>query len=143
MTARPGRGRPAVFAADVQAQFLDLVAAGVHLGEAARKVGIHHNVPSYHARTNETFAADLADAKDRGRQARIEKRGHDEYRYNVLGCRCPKCRAAATKARTGRRAEADTQQAPDEAGEHPAPGPESPTSFLLPRLSSWTGQQAA
>ncbi|MGW6569713.1 hypothetical protein [Streptomyces sp. NPDC054975] len=62
---------------------------------------------------------------------------HDESRYNNHRYRCPKCRAAATKGRARRRAEQGG------ADEQPAPALQSPTSFLLPRLSSWTEQHAA
>ncbi|MEU9703079.1 hypothetical protein [Streptomyces sp. NPDC047981] len=138
MTARPGRGRPPVFTEHVQALLLDAVKTGLRLGDACKKVGVGPNVPSRHARTNPAFAAALADAKAQGKQARIEDLAHDEYRYNVHGCRCPKCCTAATKGRAGRRAEAR-----DGAEDPSASAPVSPTSFLLPRLSSWTGRHAA
>ncbi|WP_329125961.1 hypothetical protein [Streptomyces sp. NBC_01353] len=142
MTARAGRGRPEKFTAEVQKRFLAEVAAGARLGEAAATVDVHRNVPRFHARTNKDFAAALADAQAQGRQARIDDLPHDESRYNNYDCRCLDCTAMATKARAGRRAEADAQE-PDGTAELPAAAPQSPTSFLLPRPSSWTAQQAA
>ncbi|MFE7547012.1 hypothetical protein [Streptomyces gardneri] len=132
-----GRGRPAQFTADARQRFLDEVAAGVRLANAARLAGVHHNVPARHARTDAAFAQALDTAKRRGRAARQDAIPHDESRYNHLKCRCGKCRKAATTARAGRRATTDGQVHDLDAGR------KSPTSFLLPLLSSETSRTAA
>lgn len=150
-----GRGRPAggtAFDTETRQRFLDKVAAGARLGKAAAAVGIHRNLPSYHARTDQDFARRLEDAVARGKAAREDKVPHGEYRYNVLGCRCKEiCTPAASAARTGRRHAtlAETEQEPGPAELTPVPAlppatdPKSPTSFLLPGRSSSTGRKAA
>jgi len=147
-----GRGRPAggaVFDEATRQQFLDQVAAGAHLGEAATAVGIHRNLPGYHARTDGVFARRLEEALARGKEARADKVPHGEYRYNVLKCRCEICTPAASAARAGRRhaADADAIREPDSPAPvravPQAPEPESPTSFLLRSCSSPPGRRAA
>ncbi|MFD3336084.1 hypothetical protein ACFWV1_26070 [Streptomyces sp. NPDC058700] len=136
-----GRGKPAEFIADVRSRYLDEVAAGAKLGEAAVFVGVHRNVPARHARTDATFAAALETAKARGRKARQDRTAHDESRYNHLGCRCRVCRTTATAARTGRRGSKGR-----EAGGQVlnlGAGRESPTSFSLPSPSSQENPVAA
>lgn len=128
MTGQRGRGRPATFDEPLRHTFLTAVTNGMTVTEAAAHVGLHRNVPTRHARTDPGFASRLADAKAAGRKRRIEDLPHDEYRYNVHGCRCPRCRAAATTGRAGRRAD----QPPAEGDDITPASRESPTSFLLP-----------
>lgn len=145
MTApRRGRGRPTVFEPPTQTAYLDLVRHGVRLGEAAERLGISRAAPTRHARTDQEFATLLEKAKAVGAQIRREGVPHDEYRYNVLGCRCPDCGLAARVGRTARRAEATptADESPAEtAGDvHPirletAEVGKSSTSFLLARAS--------
>ncbi|MFJ9988600.1 hypothetical protein ACIQUD_32085 [Streptomyces globisporus] len=147
MTARRGRGRPTVFEAPTQAAYLELLRQGVRLGDAADLMGISRVTPARYARTDREFAAAVDEARAVGAKARREGVPHGEYRYNVLGCRCPVCTRAATTARAGRRAEATTEataanESPaSTAGdihpirlEQPVVG-ESSTSFLLARAS--------
>ncbi|MGW2847272.1 hypothetical protein [Streptomyces sp. NPDC001274] len=98
-----GRGRPALFDTALREAYLDAVRTGMRLGDAADHVGVHRNVPTRTARTDEGFGQALADAKAQGRDARVEKVEHGEARYNNYGCRCPTCTAAAAKGRAGRR----------------------------------------
>ncbi|WP_228994333.1 hypothetical protein [Streptomyces sp. DH8] len=146
MTASRGRGRPTVFEAPTQTAYLDLLRQGVRLGDAAERLGISRAVPTRYARTDREFAAAVDEARAVGAKVRRENVPHDEYRYNVLKCRCPVCTRAATVARAGRRADAATDTAADEspaetAGDvHPirltgAVVGESSTSFLLARAS--------
>lgn len=143
MTA-PRRGRPTVFAPPAQAAYLDLVRHGVRLGDAAERLGISRAVPTRHARTDPEFASLLEEAKAVGAKVRVEGVPHDEYRYNVLKCRCPDCGLAARVGRAGRRTDATADEPPggDTAGDvHPirlegAPvGESSLSSFLLARAS--------
>ncbi|WP_405187322.1 hypothetical protein OG582_40390 (plasmid) [Streptomyces anulatus] len=109
MTARRGRGRPTVFEPPTQTAYLDLLRHGFRLGDAAERLGISRVVPTRYARTDREFAAAVEEAKTVGAKVRRENVPHDEYRYNVLKCRCPVCTRAATVARAGRRAEATTE----------------------------------
>ncbi|MFJ1993042.1 hypothetical protein [Streptomyces asiaticus] len=135
-TARPGRGRPVAFTADARTVFLDAVAAGAKLHEAAQKAGVSRNVPAQHAKDDAAFRAALADAKTTGRQIRAQSMPHGESRYNHAGCRCPVCCRKATAARTARRAAAQ-----EGATEPAQPIPitsrttETPPSFSLARAS--------
>ncbi|MFH9235997.1 hypothetical protein [Streptomyces globisporus] len=115
MTARRGRGRPTVFEPPTQTAYLDLLRQGVRLGDAAERLGISRVVPTRYARTDKEFAAAADEARAVGAKARREGVPHGEYRYNVLGCRCPVCTRAATVARAGRRAEAATDTTADES----------------------------
>lgn len=122
-------GRPAQHDDTTRQKFLDAVAAGMYLQAAAEQTGIHRNLPRYWARHDHTFAAALDDARARGKQARDDAKDHDEYRYNVLGCRCDDCRAAHATARAGRRAtehEGPEEPEADVVDLHPTtPPPES------------------
>lgn len=144
MTARRGRGRPTVFEPPTRAAYLDLLRQGVRLGDAAERLGISRVVPARYARTDREFAAAVDEARAVGAKVRRENVPHDEYRYNVLKCRCPVCTRAATVARAGRRADAaatDDETPAETAGDvHPirleaAVVGESSTSFLLARAS--------
>ncbi|MFI0929653.1 hypothetical protein ACH4TP_37880 [Streptomyces sp. NPDC021012] len=133
-----GRGRPITkFTAETRQRFLDQVAAGARLADAAQNVGVHHNVPHRTARTDPAFAEALATAKARGRAARQDERPHDESRYNHQACRCDTCRAAATTARTARRTTDDSQVLDLDANREP------PTSCSAPCPSSGTARAAA
>ncbi|WP_097865843.1 hypothetical protein [Streptomyces sp. rh34] len=143
MTA-PRRGRPAVFAPPAQTAYLDLVHHGMRLGDAAEHLGINRAVPTRHARTDPEFATLLDEAKAVGAKVRREGVPHDEYRYNVLGCRCPDCGLAARVGRAGRRTDATADEPPggDTTGDvHPirldgaVVGDSSLPSFLLARAS--------
>ncbi|MBD3550923.1 hypothetical protein [Streptomyces sp. SP18CM02] len=146
MTATRGRGRPTVFGPDDRVAYLDLLRHGARLGEAAEQLGVSRAAPTRYARTDPEFAAAVEEAREVGAKVRREGIPHGEYRYNVLGCRCPVCTRAATVARAGRRADAATDTAAAEspaetAGDvHPirlggAEVGESSTSFLLARAS--------
>lgn len=135
------RGRPTVFGEAIRAVYLDVVRHGMRLGEAAEHVGVNRAVPTRHARADREFAAALVEARVVGAKVRREGVPHGEYRYNVLGCRCPKCTRAAAVGRAGRRA---TDDPPEEDGTsgvvHPigrggAGVGESLPSFLLARAS--------
>ncbi|WP_331763203.1 hypothetical protein OG571_47625 (plasmid) [Streptomyces sp. NBC_01369] len=121
-------------------RYLDAVAAGMTLADAAATAGIHHNVPPRHARTDPAFGRALADAKTAGRKVRRENVAHGEYRYNCLGCRCDVCCTAATKGRAKRRAAAQPAEAEGQSGvagqvREIRPEPKSFSSFLLARAS--------
>ncbi|MFE1767285.1 hypothetical protein ACFW81_24085 [Streptomyces angustmyceticus] len=111
MTAAPGRGRPVLFDATAQAEFLRLLADGTRVGDAADKLGISRRTPTQLAARDPRFAEQFAAAKGRGRDARSRpenlKHG-DPATYNNHACRCPRCTAAATAARTGHRHTART-----------------------------------
>ncbi|MFF8610821.1 hypothetical protein ACF06X_33485 [Streptomyces sp. NPDC015346] len=129
------------FTEAVQARFLDAVANGMYLGEAARSVGLRADLPSRYVRTDPTFAAALADAKALGKKRRVEDAPHNEARYNNHGCRCTTCRRAATTARAGRRAQEPTEPEPE--ADILDLNRQSPTSFSLPSPSSARAHQAA
>ncbi|MEE1812676.1 hypothetical protein [Streptomyces sp. BE133] len=121
-------------------RYLDAVAAGMTLADAAATAGVHHNVPPRHARTDPAFAQALADAKAAGKKVRQENVPHDEYRYNCLQCRCDVCCTAATKGRAKRRAAAQPAEPDGQSGavgqvHKIRPEPKSSTSFLLARAS--------
>ena len=93
MTAPYGRGRPPTFTAERQAEFLELLAAGARVGEAAQKVGVERHTPAALARRDPTFADRYDRAMHAGRRRVIPHgtaAGHD-----VHGCRCTPCKAAA------------------------------------------------
>ncbi|MFG3244172.1 hypothetical protein [Streptomyces sp. NPDC048157] len=121
-------------------RYLDAVATGMNLADAATTAGIHHNVPPRHARTDPAFGQALADAKAAGKKVRQGNVAHGEYRYNCLQCRCDVCCTAATQGRAARRAAA---QPAERDGQPGAVGqvheirtePKSSTSFLLARAS--------
>ena len=133
-----GRGRPAAgegFTAEAQAAFLDALAAGAKLTEAAAKAGVSRNVPSRYAQTDAGIATALNDAKARGRAVRAETMPHSEAHYNHHKCRAPECRALATAARTARRTAAEEDTAPAEPIPINDRTPSSLPSFPLARAS--------
>jgi hypothetical protein len=129
-----------LFDAEKRRRYLDAVATGMTLADAAAAAGVHHNVPRRHERTDPAFAQALADAKAAGKKIRQEEVPHGEYRYNCLQCRCDVCCTAATKGRAKRRAAA---QPDDGEGQFGPPGevhdirpePKSFPSFLLAKAS--------
>ncbi|MFF9787236.1 hypothetical protein [Streptomyces nigrescens] len=102
MTPAPGRGRPPIFDQAAQDAFLNLVASGVRIGDAADKLGISRRTPTQLAARNPSFAPRLAAAKAAGRDHRIPH--GTAGGYNNHACRCSRCTAAATAARTRHRA---------------------------------------
>ncbi|MEW9521835.1 hypothetical protein [Streptomyces tubercidicus] len=132
MTPAPGRGRPPVFDQDAQAEFLRLLTDGTRVGEAADKLGVSRRTPTQLASRDRQFAQQLADAKARGREARFApdrlKHG-DVATYNNHKCRCPRCRSAATAARTKHRAETAQHDGPDRTAQvRPLPIPQPHTA---------------
>jgi hypothetical protein len=121
-------------------RYLDHVATGMNLADAAAATPIHHNVPRRHERTDPAFRRALADAKAAGKKIRQENVAHGEYRYNCLQCRCDICCTAATVGRAARRAAAQPDAGEGQSG---PPGevhdirvqPKSFPSFLLARAS--------
>ena len=94
-----GRGRPPVFTAERQDEFLELLAAGAKVGEAAQKVGIERHTPAALARRDAAFADRYDRAVHAGRRRVIPHgtpAGHD-----VHGCRCTPCLAAAQQQAEG------------------------------------------
>lgn len=134
MTARPTRGRPATFDDALRHKYLEAVAAGMYLKDAAPHCGIHPSTPKLARRTDKAFAAALDHARAEGRKARLENLDHDEARYNNYGCRCTTCRTAHTNARRGRRQTADTDPPAEVIDLHPTPANTAAESVLLPLL---------
>lgn len=130
MTA--GRGRPLVFDPAAQAEFLRLLADGTRVGEAADKLGVSRRTPTLLASRDRQFAQQLADAKAHGREARFapERLKHgDPATYNNHKCRCPRCTAAATAARTKHRAATAQHDQDDRTAQvHPLPIPQPHTA---------------
>ena len=130
-------GRPLVFEEPLRTAYLDLIRHGTTLGDAATQLGISIATPTRHTRIDREFAAAFKEARETGRKVRQEGIPHDEYRYNILGCRCPKCRRAATEGRAARRATEDPP--PGETGGQVTPiravVAESLPPFLLARAS--------
>ncbi|WP_329047001.1 hypothetical protein [Streptomyces sp. NBC_01422] len=129
-------GRPTVLTPATQAAYLDLLRHGLRLGEAAEVLGINRAVPTRHSKVDKKFAAAVTKAREVGKAVREAGIPHDEYRYNILKCRCPQCTTAATEGRAERRA-VESPPGADEAQVHPIRPPvgESLTSFLLARAS--------
>lgn len=129
-----------MFEEPTRTRYLDLLRDGARLGEAADVLGISRAVPARYAKTDRAFAAAATVAREEGAKRRRKDVPHDEYRYNVLKCRCPKCTRAATKGRAERRAEAGPSGDDGAADVRPirVEGPgvgESSHSFLLARAS--------
>ena len=152
MTRVRRRGRPSVpvFDGPTRSQLLSKVAKGMTIGDAAHAIGIDRRLPHYHATHDPQFARALAEAKARGKTARDAKKPHNESRYNNLSCRCPRCTAAASAARTGRRHATATPAAEGEAPPVAAvpaiqetAASSSPTPFSLRGLPSSPGRAAA
>ncbi|MGY5127381.1 hypothetical protein [Streptomyces nigrescens] len=116
-----GRGRPVIFDEPAQTEFLRLVAAGARIGEAATKLGVGRRTPEQLARRNPAFARQLDAARTVGRDHRIPH--GTPGGYNNWGCRCRRCTAKATRARSNApdRKHADIHRLP-------APQPATATS---------------
>jgi hypothetical protein len=95
-----GRGRTSRFTTALRQEYLDAIAQGMRLGDAADHVGIHRNVAARATRVEPEFAAALADARAVGKKIRDDQKEHNESRYTNQACRCTRCRTAATAART-------------------------------------------
>lgn len=106
-----GRGRPPTFTPDLRQAYLDAVAVGATLTKAATEAGVGARWIRQLTHADPDFARQVADARKRGRDARMP---HDRTRYRKLGCRCPQCTADATAARTTRRHNATRQENTDE-----------------------------
>ena len=134
------RGHQPQFTPTVQAIFLAAVRDGMHLQDAATAVGVHRNVPTRLARTNDDFKAALDDAKVEGRKVRIEAVPHREARNRNYGCGCLTCTTASRKNRATRRTRPSPPEHDETGGESGVlltiqPSLESVSSFLLPRAS--------
>lgn len=98
-----GRGRPPTFLQAERDTYLTAVAAGLPLPDAATLAGITPQWANRVAAADPAFRSARDLAKKRGKQARIDRLPHDEYRYNHHKCRCIICTTAATHARNQRR----------------------------------------
>lgn len=136
-----GRGRPALFTGEHQDAYLDLVAAGVRLQEAAAKVGFDYRRITYARHTQPAFARRLAEARARGARVRADPttwQHGSASTYNNLGCRCTPCRADATRARAASRGHAHPHPGEEEnpaAGADVLPLPARPTYRPLANAS--------
>ncbi|MFW3477384.1 hypothetical protein [Streptomyces microflavus] len=97
--------------------------------EAATHIGVNRIVPARYARADREFGVLLDEAKAVGAKVREEGIPHDEYRYNILGCRCTDCGLAARIGRTERRTDTKT-------GKEENPGGTSTRSALKGLLLS-------
>ncbi|WP_093803926.1 hypothetical protein [Streptomyces sp. Wb2n-11] len=138
MSGRPGRGRPAVFDEGRREKYLAAITGGMKAHEAAVRAGVSRNIPAQYAKTDSAFAAALALAKKKGRAQRLDDMPHNVSRYVNYGCRCPTCRADATKKRAAspdRKPKARPAPAPTPASHEvihmPKPAPQTPTSLPL------------
>lgn len=130
-----GRGRPPVFDTERQQAFLELVAAGTRIGEAAATTRIARRTINALAARDNQFAERLTAAKARGRAARIphgDPKGYDNY-----DCRCRPCTkaASAARARRGGRGQCDEEGEVIPWPEQTASGGESAHSFSLAKVS--------
>lgn len=144
MTRAPSRGRgmPTVLDDTTVTAYLSLVRHGMRLGDAAQQLRIGRSSVTRRTRVDRTFATALDEAREVGKKVREEGLPHDEYRYNILKCRCPTCTRAATVGRANRRAAAEDPPGagvPETGGGQVhafrAPAGESLPSFLLARAS--------
>lgn len=127
-----GRGRPVVFTDDVRRTYLDHVAHGMYLKDAAAAIKMTARAVKFHVRADPQFAAALKTARAQGAAARREALPHTEYRYNHHECRCRTCRKDASTARQGRRAAAKERPAAELAEVIDLGGP--PAESSLPSL---------
>ncbi|MFD3516304.1 hypothetical protein [Streptomyces sp. NPDC058657] len=130
------RGRPPIFDTALRAQYLDLVTAGMPLGEAALTVGISLRLPTSTAQREPAFAQLLLTAKQKGRQVRAESKEHGVTRYKHYDCRCPTCTKAVAVQRANAPSRTTHPDHPSPQETPPAevihmPEPKSSTSFLL------------
>ncbi|MGW5690307.1 hypothetical protein ACWEWX_04855 [Streptomyces asiaticus] len=130
-----GRGRPPVFDTERQEAFLELVAAGTRIGEAAATTRIARRTINALARRDDRFAERLTAAKARGREAHIPHGtpgGYDNW-----NCRCGPCTKAASAARAqrGGRGRSGEEGEVIPWPEQAAGGGESASSFSLAKVS--------
>ncbi|MEU9014216.1 hypothetical protein AB0D12_31495 [Streptomyces sp. NPDC048479] len=133
MTGGPGSGPAHRFNDQLRQQYLDAVAEGMRLQDAAAHVGISLNIPQRHARTDNAFASALQQARAQGKKLRDDAKEHGEAHYNNQHCRHPKCVEAIRTGRAGRR-EREAEDQPAELHDiRPQIAPEPP--FPLARAS--------
>lgn len=114
-----GRGRPPVFDADRQQAYLELVAAGARLQDAAAEVRIGRRTVTALARRDERFAERLTVARARGRETRVPHGtpgGYDNY-----DCRCGPCTKASSEARARRGGRGHQEEGEVIQWPHPSP----------------------
>lgn len=144
MTARRGRGRPALFTDTAQATYLKARAAGATQTEAAAAAGVAVRTIHDAYRRVEGFREAEQHAAATARKTRADDPDqHGEGRYN-RGCHCTICRTAASAARTERRArdrrnaararQEETPVVPFQPATPPSAAG-SPKAFLLARAS--------
>lgn len=129
MSALPNkapRGRPVTFNTHQRDVYLDHVARGAKLSEAAAAAGITPRWATHLATLDPQFAAARQHARTQGRHARMNEQPHGEYRYIHGKCRCDICTKEATEARTHRR------NRPTETTS-PTTSPETPTVVDMPK----------
>ncbi|MFD9721041.1 hypothetical protein [Streptomyces sp. NPDC059076] len=107
------RGRQVVFTPELRAVFLDAVASGMYIRDAAEHVGISVNLSRSHAVRDDAFATALTTARAAGKKARADAKGHSESHYNKQDCRHPQCTAAAREGRARRRRQEQAREAGD------------------------------
>lgn len=104
MTARQGRGRPALFDTAARERYLKARAEpGTTQAQAAAAAGVAARTVRDARAADPAFAAADKHAADVARARRIEQLPHNESRYNHHACRCGTCGRCATTARTERR----------------------------------------
>lgn len=143
MTPRRGRGRPALFTDNAQAQYLSARAAGATQAKAAAAAGVAvRTVHDAYKRVAGFWEAEQHAAAT-ARPPGPDPDTHGEGRYN-RGCRCRVCRTKASQARAERRARAkrnttrvQQEGAPVVPFQPPqaAPTAASRKAFLLARAS--------
>lgn len=141
MTAPRGRGRPQVFDGIARARYLQAVAAGVPLAQAAAAVGVVERTVRLAAQDDPEFAAARKAAQAAGRAYRHANQlgadgkpiPHGEYRYNHLECRCEICTAEAARGRA-HRPDRQPRGAAVVALDPPSPKPK-PHPFSLAKAS--------
>lgn len=98
------RGRPPVFDDEARAQYLEALAEGGSMVDAASAGGITARWASHLASVDAGFAEARRVAKRNGKRARSAGRPHgSEGRYVHEKCRCELCTKAAATARQARR----------------------------------------
>ena len=98
------RGRPPVFDDEARARYLEALAGGGSMVDAATAGGITARWASHLASVDAGFAEARRVAKRDGKRARSALRPHgSEGRYVHDKCRCKPCTKAAAKERQARR----------------------------------------
>ncbi|MET7713754.1 hypothetical protein [Streptomyces sp. NPDC005407] len=133
MTGGPGSGPTHRFNDQLRNQYLEAVADGMRLAQAATHTGISLNIPRRHALNDPAFAAALQQARAQGKKIRDDTKGHDESHYNNQKCRHPTCVEAARTGRAERRERQTEDEPADVHNIRPQPEPGPP--FPLARAS--------